>query len=74
MNKVCSQHEEECEAILREHVVQAGHEERDDAVYSSAMEGPRRSVSFPCSAPNTEGQIRRDVRLVFRCNSSCGKF
>ena len=55
-------------------MVQARHDLEDEAVYSTEREGPRRSVSFLCQPPDEAGLLSRDISLVFRCNSSCGKF
>ena len=74
MNKVCPRHQEDWpEPDLAEHVVRARPEEGDCAVYSTAKEGPRRSVSFPCEGPDTCGEIRKEISLIFCCHSSCGK-
>ena len=75
VNKVCPRHQQDyTDPGLAEHVVRARHDEEEGAVYSTAKEGPRRSVSFPCPGPDTAGEISKDISLVFCCHSSCGKF
>ena len=75
MNKVCPGHQEDWpEPGLAEHVVRARPEEGDGAVYSTAKEGPRRSVSFPCEGPDMSGEISKEISLLFSCHSSCGEF
>ena len=73
---MCPRHQEEWpEPGLTEHVVRARPGEGGDtAVYSTPEEGPRRSVSFPCQGPDTSGEIRKEISLLFCCHSSCGKF